>query len=120
MFKRTIGFGVAAAAIAGMGAFMTTATPAHADGADLTITNDTGADVDVVIWEGDGTHHHKDAGGIHAGTIKAGAKATAQKVKQCTFHVYLFTKDENVFHKRFTDCKITDIHIAKTDDPHHD
>jgi len=110
MFKRPIGFGLAATLIAGAGALLLSATPAAAgDGADLHIHNKTGTSVEVYIFED--TSVHKDrSGGLHSGDLKDGETGTAH-VKACKFSIVLF-HEKDAYHAEFKDCSITDITIG--------
>jgi hypothetical protein len=111
MKKRTLGLSLATTLLAGAAALLAAATPAPAqagEGADLTIWNETGTDVEVYIFED--TKVHKDkAGGAHSGDLKKGEHGTAH-VKACKFSVVLFHGGD-AYHAEFTDCHITDIHI---------
>jgi hypothetical protein len=114
MYTRTIGFGLAAVLAAGMGAFLTVAGPAYADGATLTVHNDTGEDVDVFIFTDDSeTHKNGDGAQLKGGHLKNG-EAGKLEVKVCHFAVIL-QNGNDVFHKEFHDCKITDIHLTNSD-----
>lgn len=109
MNKRTIGFGLATTLLAGAAALLFSSSPARAgDGADLTIWNETGTDVEVYVFEDSKVHKDKK-GGIHSGDLKTGEKGTAH-VKACKFSLVLF-HGADAYHAEFTDCKITDIHI---------
>ena len=113
MHKRTIGFGLAASLIAGAAALILPVRPAQAEGADLTIHNETGVDVDIMLFDGD-DHVHKDGkGGIVAGHLKNHEKGTA-KVKHCKFSIVL-VHGNDAWHKEFHDCKVTDITIGTSD-----
>jgi hypothetical protein len=109
MKKRSIGIGLAVSALAGLTAALVPIAPAKAAGADLTIHNDTGTDVDVYIAEGENAKHG-DKGEVKGAHIKNGEHATGH-VTLCKFHVFL-VHGEDVYHKQFTDCSITDIHIG--------
>ena len=109
MLKRTVGFGFVTTLLAGAAAFLLSSSAAQAaDGADLTIWNETGTDVELWLFE-DGKVHKDKKAGVHAGDLKAGGKGTAH-VKACKFSIVLF-HDADAYHAEFSDCKITDIHI---------
>jgi hypothetical protein len=109
MQKRTIGFGLAATLLAGAASFLVSSAPAQAaDGADLTIWNETGTDVEIWIFE-DAKVHKDKAGGLHTGDLKKDEHGTAH-VKACKFSIVLFHASD-AYHAEFTDCRITDIHI---------
>lgn len=110
MKNRTIGLGLATVFAAGAAALMFSSAPAAAaTGADLTIWNDTGTDVEIYIFEDERVHKTK-AGGVHAGDLAKGAHGSAH-VKACKFSIVLF-HGADAYHKEFTNCSITDIHIA--------
>jgi hypothetical protein len=110
MKKSTIGFGFAAAFVAGFAALMTASTPAIAENTKLTIHNATGTDVDVAVFEDDSPNHRDSKGGISAGHIKDGESASAT-VKTCKFAIVLKHGDD-IYHGEFHDCKVTDITIT--------
>jgi hypothetical protein len=114
MYKRTIGFGLAASLIAGAAALVLPTRTAHADGADLTIHNETGTDVDIIIFDGDDSVHKDGKGGKAVGGHLKNKESGTAKVKFCKFSIVL-VHGNDAWHKEFHDCKVTDITISSGD-----